>query len=703
MKYLEGLNPRQQEAVEHTDGPLLVLAGAGSGKTRVITHRIAYLIEEKGVPPANILAITFTNKAAAEMRERVDRLINSPVSKRVWVSTFHSTCVRILRRDADKIDYDPNFAIYDTKDQEALVKECLSELNINDKSFPPRSIMAEISRAKDNLLAPEDYSREVRGDFRKEIIARVYEKYQEKLVKNNGMDFGDLIFNTIVLLTLRSDVLEYYQNRFKYILVDEYQDTNYAQYVLVSKLAQKHRNLFVVGDDDQSIYQWRGADVKNILEFEKDYPEVNVVKLEQNYRSTKNILEAANNIIKHNIFRKDKTLWTENPEGEKLKVYKALDERDEARFIAFKIKEMIREEGKDYSDFALLYRTNVQSRVLEEVFMQEGLPYRLVGATQFYQRMEIKDLMAYLRVISNPADDFSLNRIINTPRRGIGRTTIQALLDFARRYNTSLYEALVRYKENRHLSSKVHKNLKGFIELMEGLKQQKDELGVVELIDLVLKNTGYLSELERQNTPESRSRIENLQEFKSVAYEFEKQNPGQGLEEFLAHVSLVTDADTIDERENAVLMMTMHSAKGLEFPVVFITGLEEGIFPHNRCLLEESELEEERRLCYVAVTRAKEKLFLTHAMTRTIYGSQKYNAPSRFLTEIPEELQEEAAFESAFEKESEFSPGDPVYHSKFGKGTIEGIEYGKTTRIKVYFPGLGIKTLDLRFAPLQKI
>ncbi len=691
MKYLEGLNPRQQEAVEHTEGPLLVLAGAGSGKTRVITHRIAYLIEEKGVPPEKILAITFTNKAAAEMRERVDRLINSPVSKYIWVNTFHSTCVRILRRDADKINYDPNFAIYDAKDQEALIKECLRELNIDDKRFPPRSIMAEISNAKDNLLAPEDYSKEVRGDFRKEIIARVYEKYQEKLVKNNGMDFDDLIFNAIVLLTLRPDVLEYYQNRFKFILVDEYQDTNYAQYVLVSKLAQKHRNLFVVGDDDQSIYQWRGADVKNILEFEKDYPEVNVVKLEQNYRSTKNILEAANSIIKHNVFRKDKTLWTENPEGEKLKVYKALDERDEARFIAFKIKEMIKEEGKDYSDFALLYRTNAQSRVLEEVFMQEGLPYRLVGATQFYQRMEIKDLMAYLRVISNPADDFSLSRIINTPRRGIGRATLQALQDFAQRHNISLYEALVRYKENKHLGLRVHKNLKEFIELLGELKEQRNELGVIELIDLVLEKTGYLSELERQNIPESRGRIENLQEFKSVAYEFEKQNPGQGLEEFLAHVSLVTDADTIDERENAVFMMTMHSAKGLEFPVVFITGLEEGIFPHNRCLLKELELEEERRLCYVAVTRAKEKLFLTHAMVRTIYGNQKYNIPSRFLEEIPEELQEEAVFESAFEKESKFSPGDPVYHNKFGKGTVEGVEHGKSTTIKVYFPGLGIK------------
>lgn len=706
MDFLKDLNPAQREAVCHINGPLLILAGAGSGKTRVIAYRIAYLIEEVGVPPHNIMAITFTNKAAGEMKERVDNLVSGK-GVDIWVSTFHSACVRILRREIEKLGYNKNFAILDVQDQFSLIRECLKELDINEKQFPERNVSSVIGSAKDRLLTPLDFEREAGGDFRKSKIAEIYKLYQKKLKENNSLDFDDLIMKTVEIFTLFPDVLRFYQNRFLYIMVDEYQDTNFAQYKLVSLLAEKHRNLCVVGDDDQSIYRWRGADIKNILEFERDYPDARVIKLEQNYRSTQIILDAANRVISNNFNRKEKELWTQKGKGEKIKVFCASDEHHEARFIAGEIMNLA---GGEYNfkDFAVLYRTNAQSRVIEDIFMKMGLPYRIVGGLRFYERKEIKDITAYLRVISNPMDNISLLRIMNVPKRGIGMSTRDKLLDYSNREGLSLFQIIERPEEVPDLGSRAVKNLQEFYNLMGSLIGLKEKMMVSDLIIEVLERTGYIKELEEENTAESRSRIENLKEFISVALEFQQVNPDQGLEEFLAHISLVTDIDSMKEDENSVVLMTLHSAKGLEFPVVFISGMEEGIFPHSRSFLDEEELEEERRLCYVGITRAQERLYLTHAWQRNLYGNITYNSPSRFLDEIPLNLMEKIG-EGELESEEEgyavdFSPGEVVVHERWGRGRVIDVRgKGIDQELSVDFGTYGIKHLLLRYAPIMRV
>lgn len=708
MDYISELNSRQRQAVEHTEGPLLVIAGAGSGKTRVITYRIAYLIEKKSVDPKNILAITFTNKAAAEMRERVDSLVQKN-SQDIWVSTFHSACVRILRQEIDKIGYDRNFVIFDTYDQKSLIKTCLKELNLDEKTYPPQNISAAIRHAKDRLMTSEEFSKSAGGNYRKEKIALIYKTYQEHLKKNNGLDFDDLIMKTVELFKLRPDVLEKYQDRFRYIMVDEYQDTNHAQYVLVNMLAQKHRNLCVVGDVDQSIYSWRGADINNILDFEEDYPDAVVIKLEQNYRSTENILNAANSIIENNFGRKKKNLWTEKGPGEKIKVFGGLNERDEARFIAEEIVRNIDKEFKNYKDFAVLYRTNAQSRVLEEEFAKKGIPYKIVGGLKFYERKEIKDITAYLKVISNPSDSISLRRIINVPKRGIGSATIAAVERYAEEKGLSLFDALKMSRDNPFLS-RVPDGIYDFVELIEKIMEIKDKTSIAALVQQVLEDTGYLEELKKEDrwstSTDSQGRLENLQEFVSVAKEFQDSHPDQGLAEFLAHISLVTDIDTFEDEQDAVALMTLHSAKGLEFPVVFITGMEEGIFPHSRSLFGEDELEEERRLCYVGITRAQEKAYLTFAFQRNLYGRSGYNPPSRFLEEIPDEYKEDVSFESeqGNEEGPEFKPGEMVYHDRWGEGIVVDVRgYGEGQEISVDFARLGIKRLVMRYAPISRL
>ncbi len=636
MELLNGLNKEQREAVLHTEGPLLVLAGAGSGKTRVLTYRVAYLIKEKNVHPSSILAITFTNKAAREMKERIEKLVGAG-SEEVWVSTFHSTCVRILRRDIEKIGYDRNFVIFDTSDQQTVIKDCLKELNLNDRNFPPKSVLETIGRAKDELIDPEIFARMNEGDFRLSKIAQIYSLYQKKLKQNNALDFDDIIMLTIKLFADNQPVLEYYQRKFRYILVDEYQDTNTAQYSLISLLAQKHRNLCVVGDDDQSIYGWRGANIRNILDFEKEFKDCRVIKLEQNYRSTQNILDAANSVIENNLGRKKKRLWTNNGTGERIKLYQAENEHDEASFIADEIRALCAREGMSYKDVAVLYRINAMSRVIEDMFIREGIPYRIFGGLRFYDRKEIKDIIAYLRVIQNPSDNISLKRIINVPRRGIGSATVETAERIANSRGTSIFSIISSAREIPELQ-RAASRLEAFTGLITGLKLMKEEVSVSELMQAVMEQTGILKELEEENTEEAESRIENIKELMSVAIEFEDQAENPGLEEFLAHISLVSDIDNYEEGTDSVVLMTLHSAKGLEFPVVFMVGMEEGIFPGYRSMLEESELEEERRLCYVGITRAKQKLYMTHAFRRTLFGNTSCNFVSRFVREISPEL-----------------------------------------------------------------
>ncbi|HAQ5500216.1 TPA: DNA helicase PcrA [Enterococcus faecium] len=736
---LNGMNPRQKEAVLHTDGPLLLMAGAGSGKTRVLTHRIAYLIEEKEVNPWNILAITFTNKAAKEMKERVNAILASG-GEDVWVSTFHSMCVRILRRDVDFIGYNRNFTIIDSSEQLTLMKRILKELNIDPKKYDPRSILGTISQAKNSLQTPQDFAK-MQGSYYEEIAAKCYAAYQKELQYNQCMDFDDLIMNTIRLFEEHPDSLTYYQNKFHYIHVDEYQDTNHAQYTLVNLLAGRFRNLCVVGDADQSIYGWRGADMQNILDFEKDYQDAAVILLEQNYRSTKNILSAANQVIENNSNRKPKNLWTENKEGNKITYYRADNERDETRFIVDRMQEEIRSNHRNYGDFAILYRTNAQSRVMEETLLKANIPYKMVGGHKFYDRKEIKDILAYLNVLVNPQDSISFERIVNSPKRGIGPGSIEKLRSFASLHEWPLLEA-AQNVDLANIGGKAGQQLGAFGEMIQEVTQMIPYLTVTELTKEVLDRSGYLEDLKIQNTLEAQARIENLEEFLTVTQEFDKQfeqqneedadAPEEKLTVFLNDLALVSDIDNLEEDASQVTLMTLHAAKGLEFPVVFLIGLEEGVFPLSRALMEESELEEERRLAYVGITRAEEALYLTNAFSRTLYGRTQYNRPSRFVEEIDQELLEIEGMRPTpkktpvFAKKTAYSykqpetavvpsksatggennswkPGDKVKHKKWGLGTVVRVSgTSKDLELDVAFPSQGVKRLLAAFAPIEK-
>lgn len=636
------LNPEQRKAVVTTEGPLLIMAGAGSGKTRVLTHRIAYLIATRKAPPWAILAITFTNKAAREMQERVSQLVGQE-GKDIWVSTFHSMCVRILRRDIERIGFSSSFSILDSTDQLSVIRNCMKDLNIDTKKFEPKAVQAMISTAKNELITPQQYEQKV-GDYFEGIVAKVYTMYQKRLRQNNSLDFDDLIMKTIELFKEVPDVLDFYQKKFSYIHVDEYQDTNRAQYMLCKLLANKHHRICVVGDSDQSIYRWRGADITNILNFEEDYPEATTIFLEQNYRSTSNILNAANAVIALNTGRKPKNLWTDKGDGDKIKVYRASSEHDEGYFVTSEIHNSIKR-GRSYRDHAILYRTNAQSRVIEETLIKSDIPYQIVGGIKFYDRKEIKDLLAYLRLLSNPDDDISLTRIINVPKRGIGDTTVGKLAAAAAERGVSIFRLLYTV-DDLGFSGRTRNALVEFYDMIAALHQMVEYLSVTELTEKLLEMTQYRLELQNENTIESRSRLENIDEFLSVTMEFEKNNEDKTLVAFLTDLALISDIDTMNDEEedqpgDAVILMTMHSAKGLEFPVVFIIGMEEGVFPHSRAFQDNEELEEERRLAYVGITRAEERLFLTCAQMRTLFGRTTANAPSRFLEEIPEELKED--------------------------------------------------------------
>jgi DNA helicase II / ATP-dependent DNA helicase PcrA len=637
MNYLENLNPEQRDAVLHTEGPLLILAGAGSGKTKVLTCRIAYMIEEKGINPWNILAITFTNKAAKEMRERVGLLIGS--TQDMWISTFHAACARILRKDIERLDgYKKNFVIYDPKDQESVIKDCLKELNLNEKNFPFKAVSSTISNAKNLLEDPVRFSQKNMSDIRGRKMADIYTLYQKKLKKNNALDFDDILFKVVELLANNPDILAYYQNKFKYIMIDEYQDTNYCQYRLVSLLAKQHHNLCVVGDDDQSIYSWRGADIGNILNFEKDFPAAKVIKLEQNYRSTQTILDAANSVIKNNFGRKSKKLWTENAVGGSIQFYNAMDERGEANFIASEIKQYQDAYGKKLNEFAVLYRTNAQSRVIEEAFMANGIPYRIIGGFKFYDRKEVKNVIAYLRLIQNPDEDVSLKRIINIPKRGIGNTTLEAIQSYARQNDDSMFGALLSIDSIPGISKKALANINEFVKLISGLMAAAEIKKPSEVLNELLSKSGYLDSLNVEGDDDSLTRAENVRELLSATLEYESKNPEANLQQFLEQMALMSDIDNLETENEAVVLMTLHSAKGLEFPIVFMSGMEEGVFPSQRSYFEEHQMEEERRLMYVGITRARESLYLTAAFERTIFGSTTYNIVSQFIKEIPKDL-----------------------------------------------------------------
>lgn len=636
------LNPQQKKAVEAVDGPLLIMAGAGSGKTRVLTHRIAYLIAMGKAAPWSILAITFTNKAAREMQDRVEKLVG-PTARDIWVSTFHSMCVKILRRDITRIGFSSNFTILDSADQLSVIKTCMKELNIDTKKFEPKAVQAAMGNAKNELVTPERLEAKV-GDYFDGLVAKVYKLYQKKLKANNSLDFDDLIMTTIQLFTEVPEVLEHYQNKFQYVHVDEYQDTNRAQYMLCRMIADKHHRICVVGDSDQSIYRWRGADITNILNFEEDYPEAATILLEQNYRSTTNILNAANKVISNNTGRKAKNLWSDKGEGKKIQLYQADSEHEEGYFIVSEIKKGLLAD-KSYKDYAILYRTNAQSRVIEEILIKSEVPYQIVGGIKFYDRKEIKDLLAYLRLISNPDDDISLRRIVNVPKRGVGDTTLDKLADAAAQRGVSIF-ALLDNLDGLDITSRTKGTLQEFYEMIANLHRMLEYLSVTELTEKMLELTQYRMELARENTLESKSRLENIDEFLSVTMEFEKRNEDKSLVSFLTDLALIADIDTMDQDDkdsgNAVVLMTMHSAKGLEFPVVFIVGMEESVFPHSRALNDNEELEEERRLAYVGITRAEEELFMTCARMRTLFGRMSANAPSRFIREIPDEYKEES-------------------------------------------------------------
>lgn len=632
---LKGLNDKQYEAVVNTEGPCLVIAGAGSGKTKVLTHKIAYLIGEKQVKPWNILAITFTNKAANEMKERIGNLVGD-VAADIWMGTFHSICVRILRRFIDRIGFDSSFIIFDTSDQRTLIKACIKSIGLDDKMFTDRSVLSEISNAKNEMLEPDQYTVRANGDFRKEKIALVYEMYQKRLKENNAIDFDDIINYTIKILMENPDILEYYSDKFHYVLVDEYQDTNKAQFTLVTMLASKNGNITVVGDNDQGIYSFRGADISNILNFERDFPGTKIIKLEQNYRCTGNILKAANAVIKNNEVTYKKELWTENEVGNLPAVYSAKNEYDEGTYIAQQIEHLRREEYYKYSDFAILYRMNTQSRAIEEILRRESIPYKIIGGLKFYERKEIKDIISYLRLIQNPSDNLSLKRIINEPKRGIGKTSLDKIEELSINSGVPMYE-IIKNAEQYGLN-RVFLNSREFVNAIEELRAKKEDIKISDLIKETLKKSGYTQALENENTIEAENRIENLDEFLTVAIEFEDESADNKLSDFLEGITLSSDIDNMEEAEETVTLMTLHSAKGLEFPVVFLVGMEEGIFPGYKSIGEPKELEEERRLCYVGITRAKEHLFLTCSKQRTIFGSTSCNQVSRFLREIPSDL-----------------------------------------------------------------
>ncbi len=660
---LKGLNDKQYEAVVTTEGPCLVIAGAGSGKTKVLTHKIAYLIGEKQVKPWNILAITFTNKAANEMKERIENLVGD-VATDIWMGTFHSICVRILRRFIDRIGFDSSFIIFDTSDQRTLVKTCIKAIGLDDKMFTDRSVLSEISNAKNEMLEPEQYTVRANGDFRKEKIALVYEMYQKRLKENNAIDFDDIINYTIKILMENPDILEYYSDKFKYVLVDEYQDTNKAQFTLVTLLASKNGNITVVGDNDQGIYSFRGADISNILNFERDFPGTKIIKLEQNYRCTGNILKAANAVIKNNEVTYKKELWTENEVGKLPTVYSASNEYDEGTYIAQQIEHLRREEYYKYSDFAILYRMNTQSRAIEEILRRESIPYKIIGGLKFYERKEIKDIISYLRLIQNPSDNLSLKRIINEPKRGIGKTSLDKIEELSNNTGVPMYE-IIKNAEQYGLN-RVFLNSREFVNAIEELRAKKDDIKISDLIKVTLKKSGYTQALENENTIEAENRIENLDEFLTVAIEFEDESADNKLSDFLEGITLSSDIDNMEETEETVTLMTLHSAKGLEFPVVFLVGMEEGIFPGYKSIGEPKELEEERRLCYVGITRAKEYLFLTCSKQRTIFGSTSCNQVSRFLREIPSDLLDGYDKALGEKQESNNLFGDSKYSWTYG-------------------------------------
>ena len=723
MNILASLNPVQQEAVLQTEGPLLIFAGAGSGKTRILTHRVAYLIHEKKIPPWNIMAVTFTNKAADEMKERVIDLLGKR-GERVWISTFHSAGLRILRQHIHALGYRKDFVIYDERDQQSLIKEIMKDLEMDPRIFHPSHIRAEINRAKNDAIPAEGYIAQPFDVFQKRV-ASVYERYEETLRRNNALDFGDLLRLTILLLRQFPDVLKSYQHLLHYLMVDEFQDTNAIQYELIRLLGGRHRNVCVVGDDDQSIYRWRGADITNILNFEKDFLGARVIKLEQNYRSSKTILDAANGVVSHNLTRKEKLLWTENPQGELIVLYHAKDEEDEASYVVEQIHAGI---AGSYRDLAIFYRTNAQSRALEEALIKRGIPYLIVGALRFYERKEIKDVVAYLRVIANPADSVSLKRIINTPPRGIGNRTLEQLERMSTERNLPLYEGLKALIDEGDLPTSMGKRLTGFLQVMEAFRSSS--LPLRDLVLEVLEKTGYLDHLREEGTEQAISRAENVEELITVITEYQESptTEDKTLEVFLDRVALVSDADNYQDRWNRVSLMTLHCAKGLEFPVVFLTGMEEGLFPHHRRGEDLEEIEEERRLCYVGMTRAKQRLYLIHANERTLFGAQRVCMPSRFLNEIPDELvlkevsphlgqlhpaepDAEAFRQTTYETNLDdideipsLQIGQRVRHPKFGEGIVQYCEGEKEKqRIIAYFPSVGAKTLSLRFAHLEII
>lgn len=717
-KIIQKLNEKQKKAVTHFTGPLIIIAGAGSGKTRALTHRVAYLIKKHKVNPWNILAVTFTNKAANEMKGRINSLLKgSPVKNDPFVGTFHSFCVKVLRKYIHLLDYENSFTIYDTADQQILMKTIMKEMHINDKQVNPKALLNHISNAKNELIDYEHYSSMV-GNYFTEKVAEVYGPYQNALKKNNALDFDDLIMKTFELFQKEPDVLDYYQEKFKFICVDEYQDTNHAQYILTNMLAEKYRNICVIGDSDQSIYGWRGADIRNILDFEKDYPDSKIVKMEQNYRSTQIILDAAHEIIKKNVKRTEKKLWTDQKAGENIMLISANNERHEGEMIVEHIRnKTASHETPTYNDFVVLYRTHAQSRVIEEVFLRHGIPYRIIGGIRFYERKEIKDMLAYLRTIQNPDDTVNLLRIINTPTRKIGAKTIEIVQQYAKAHNLSLFKALTHVKDIPDLNEGQIKKLNKFVNIIKKLQKDNNDFTASGVIKHALKTTGY-EEFITDGTPEGEARLENISELISVASKYDMLDTGLSLSIFLEEISLITNVDTLDESENAITLMTVHSAKGLEFDTVFITGLEEGIFPHSRSILEPDQLEEERRLMYVAVTRAKKFLYLLHARQRMLYGETQGNAPSQFIADIPEKLlakhgQKRRHMSIAdigrrpipVEERStsvDIKDGDKVVHTSFGKGVVVSVQ-GDVATVAFEAPEVGIKKLALSIAPLIKI
>ena len=743
MSIYDTLNPPQQEAVFHTEGPLLILAGAGSGKTRVLTHRIAHLIADKGVNPFNILAITFTNKAAQEMRERVDKLTGAD-GMSVWVATFHSTCVRILRRYIDRLGYDNRFTIYDSDDQKTLMKEICRKLNIDTKKYKERSLLAQISHAKDEMITPDEMEMNAGGDFNQKKVAQVYREYQAALKSNNALDFDDLLVKTVELFQNCGDVLESYQEKFRYIMVDEYQDTNTVQFKFVSLLAARYGNLCVVGDDDQSIYKFRGANIGNILGFERVFPDAKVIRLEQNYRSTKNILNAANEVIANNAARKEKRLWTENPEGEKLHFRQFMNGFEEAEYVIGDIAKKKREHLADYRECAILYRTNAQSRLFEEKCLKANIPYKIVGGINFYARKEIKDLLCYLKTINNSADDLAVRRILNVPKRGIGATTVGRVQDYADYMNVSFYDALRVAEEVPSIGRSLNK-IEGFVTFIQSLKSKAQAYSVTEILEEVIDLTGYVDELKAEDTEESRARIENIDELISKTVSYEEAMKAEGREAtlsgFLEEIALIADIDTVDPDQDYVLLMTLHSAKGLEFPYVYLAGMEDGMFPSSMCIFSDdpTDMEEERRLCYVGITRAMKELTLTSARQRLVRGETQYNKVSRFVREIPRELVElgttiqehkpsmqetpspknsymqmrQTFRAKPFEAQNfkvtkaaslDYGVGDTVRHIKFGVGIVRDIvEGGRDYEVTVDFDKVGVKKMFAGFAKLKKI